>query len=187
MKTATSVTLSIVGIIAVIGLVLFGSYVHYYNVGAQQDALLKAKYNNMQNVLAQYSLKVTEAAQVPNMYSNDLMRVAKAAIQGRYGKNGSRATFQWIKEHNPNVDPAIFMKIQEIIQGGRDNFQVEQTQFLDIKREYQTELNSFWSGMWLAKAGYPKVPLSHYKLITSSYAQKAFKTGIDQGIKLPTQ
>lgn len=184
MKTGIIVLLSALGIVLVLAGIPAISYVSYYNEGAQEDALLKAQYDNMQNILAQYSLKVTEAAQVPQMYSTDLANVAKAAIAGRYGPNGSQATFQWIKEHNPNVDPQVFVKIQEIIEGGRDNFQTAQTQFIDMKRSYQTELNSFWSGLWLHAAGYPKVSLDSYKLISSDHAAETFQTGIDKGIKL---
>lgn len=185
MKLGVVILLSVLGIIAVLVAIPAVSYVSYYNEGARQDALLKAQYDQMQNVLAQYSLKVTEAAQVPQMYTNDLAKITKLAISGRYGPNGSQATWQWIKEHNPNIDPQMFIKIQEIIEGGRDNFQTSQTQFIDMKRAYQTELNSFWSGIWLRAAGYPKVPLDSYKLISSDHAAEAFKTGIDKGIKLP--
>lgn len=180
MKTLFVVLFIVLGL----GLVTGGSYISYYNLGAQNDALLKAKYDNMQNVLAQYSLKVTEAAQVPQMYTKDLAEVAKAAIGGRYGESGSKATFQWIQEHNPNVDPSVFVKIQQIIEGGRDNFQNEQTQFIDIKRSYKVQLTQFWSGLWLHLAGYPKISLDDYKLISSDHASETFKTGIDKGIKL---
>lgn len=179
------VLLIVLGLILVPVVVGVSSYISYYNLGASNDALLKAKYNNMENVLGQYSLKVTEAAQVPAIYAKDLADVAKAAIGGRYGAEGSKATFQWIQEHNPNVDPSIFIKIQQIIEGGRDNFQNEQTQFLDVKRSYEVQINQFWSGLWLRIAGYPKVALADYKLISSEHAQEAFKTGIDKGITLP--
>ena len=59
------VLFALLGIIVGVGLLLGGSYISAVNEGAKQDALLKAQYGNMENVLAQYSLKVTEAAQVP--------------------------------------------------------------------------------------------------------------------------
>lgn len=176
--------LAVVGIVVALILVFGGSYVSAVNSGARYDAQLKAQYDNMQNVLGQYSLKVTEAAQVPAMYRDALSKVARDAIEGRYGPNGSQATFQWIQEQNPNVDPSVFLKIQQIIDGGRDNFKVEQTAFLDMKRSYEADLNSFWSGFWLRLAGYPKVPLDKYKLISSEAARAAFETGVDQPIKL---
>ena len=167
-----------------IGGIFLSGYISATNNGAKEDAQLKAQYQNMENVLSGYSLKVTEAAQLPAMYTKGLEDVAKAAIQGRYGANGSQATMQWIKEQNPTVDPKLYLKIEQIIEGGRDNFQNEQTRFLDMKRSYETDLNSFPSGFFYRLAGFPKIPLDSYKLISSEHAEETFKTGTDKGIKL---
>ena len=175
----------VLGVLGLVGVSCFSSYVEYRNMGATAEVGIKTQYENMQNVLSGYSLKVAEAAQVPAMYKNGLIEVAKAAIQGRYGANGSQATMQWLKEQNPNLDPTLYLKIEQIIEGGRDNFQTEQTKFIDTKRSYETQLALFWSGFWLKTAGYPKIDLAQYKTITSEHANDAFKTGVDTGIKLP--
>ncbi len=175
----------VLGFFGLVGLVSVSSYITYANMGATSEIQIKAQYTNMENVLSGYSLKVVEAAQVPAMYKNGVVEVAKAAIQGRYGDKGSQATFQWIKEQNPTLDPALYTKIEQIIEGGRDNFQVEQTKFIDTERSYQTQLNLVWSGFWLHRAGYPKIDFDKYKIITSEHANEAFSTGVDKGIKLP--
>ena len=175
----------VLGFFALVGVTVVGTYVSYANQGATSEQQIKAKYENMQNVLSGYSLKVAEAAQVPSMYKNAVIDVAKAAISGRYGANGSQATFQFLKEQNPNLDPKLFVKIEEIIEGGRDNFQIEQTQFIDMKRSYQTQLALVWSGFWLRTAGYPKLDFSQYKTITSEHSNEAFATGVDKGLVLP--
>lgn len=178
------VGLTVLGIFAVLGLIAVTSLISANNSGVKQEAGLKNQYSNMEQVLGQYSLKVVEAAQVPTLQKEALKEVAIAALQGRYGENGSQATFQWIQEQNPNVDQSTYLKIQQIIEGGRDNFQNEQTKFLDMKRSYETDLGSFPSGIWLKLLGFPKKSLEDYKLISSEHAQETFATGVDKGITL---
>lgn len=175
--------------IVLIGLLMFGgtlfsSYVSANNYGVEQEAQLQAQYKDMENILAQYSLKVTEVAQVPDMYRDDVVKVTHEAISGRYGAGGSKAVFQMLKEDNPHLDVSVYKQIQQVMEAGRNEFQNSQTKFLDMKRQYQASLGYFWQGMWLRMAGFPKTPLDSYKLITSDHATEAFTTGVDKAIKL---
>ena len=138
----------------------------------------------MENILAQYSLKVMEAGQVPSMYKDDLKEVITAAMTSKYGADGSKATFQWLKDQNINIDAGMYKQIQQIIESGRNKFENAQTKFIDTKRAYETNLGYLWKGMWMRIAGYPKINLDDYKIISSGHAKKAFDTGIDEGIKL---
>ena len=88
-KTVLIVVGAVSAFIVAILLTLFGSYVSAVNYGAAAEAGIKAAYTNNQNVLAQYSQKVQEVAQVPAMYTEDFTKVTRAAIEGRYGANGS--------------------------------------------------------------------------------------------------
>ena len=177
--------IAVFGVIGVIAAVLIGSYVSNYNYGNEAENTIKAEYKNMENILAQYSLKVAEAAQVPGMKADDLKAVMKDAMTGRYGKDGSQATFQWIQENYPGqVTDELYSKISTIIEAGRNKFENAQTKFIDTKRAYETNLGYLWKGMWLRIAGYPKINLDDFKIISSDHAVESFKTGIDKGLKL---
>ena len=176
------ITLVLVCIVALIGLIGAMSYVSAYNYGNATEVGIKATYENNRNILAQYGQKVQEAAQVPDMYKDDLIKVTTAAIQGRYGPDGSKATMQWLKEQNPTLDAGLYKKIQQIIEAGRNDFQNSQTKLVDQKRSYETASGSFWQGMWLRMAGYPKINLSDYKIISTDRADDAFKAGKESGI-----
>lgn len=158
-------------------LILFGSYVSAVNYGAQAEAGIKAAYTNNQNVLAQYTQKVQEVAQVPGMYTEDFTKVTKAALEGRYGANGSKAVFQWLKEQNPQLDSKVYIKVQQVVESGRDEFQTAQTRLIDEKRVYETALNTFWRGLWLRIAGFPKINLDDYKVITTAQTEATFAAG----------
>lgn len=173
-------------IVAIFVTWLVSSYYGAYNYGAEAETVIETQYANMENILGQYSLKVKEAAQIPNMKTEDLKEVMEAAFAGRYGDGGSKATFQWIQEAYPGaVTDATYVQIQQVMEAGRNEFQNSQTKFLDTKRPYVAALKKdlFLSdGWWLAMGGYPKINLDDFVIISSEHAVDAFKTKVDKGI-----
>jgi hypothetical protein len=169
-------------IIAVAALVI--TYITTANFGNRMEQEIQAVYDNRTNVLSQYTLKVQEAAQIPEMYKADFKEVVAAALQGRYGSDGSQATVQWIKESNLHFDSAMYHRLQTLIESGRNEYQREETRLIDVVRVYKTNLGYVWTGYWLERAGYPKIDLTKYKPITSADAQHAVEAGVQGPIKL---
>lgn len=161
-----------------------GIYVNTYNYGNRAETRIKAEHKNLENILGQYSTKIEELVQVPEMYKDDVKEVVEAALKGRYGDGGSKAVFQFLKEVNPTVDVKVYANIQREIAGGREEFKNAQTKFLDIKRGYETQLGYLVTGAILRFQGYPKIDLSQYNITTSDYAVEAFKTGVSKPLKL---
>ena len=162
-------------------LLLAVSYISAYNAANQMEQTIKATYENNQNILSTYQQKVQEAAQVPGMMTDDIVKVTQAAITGRYGDNGSRAVFQAIAERNPQVSEKLYVKLQEIIEGGRDECKTNQTRLIDTKRAYETSLGSFGRGTFMHLAGYPRINLADYKVVKTDSAVNAFRTGRESG------
>lgn len=161
------------------------SYVSAFNYGNKIENELKAVQTDNRNILAQYGQKVLEVAQVPEMYKNDVMQVASAAIGGRYGPDGSRAMFQMLREQNPQLDPKMYQQIQQVIEAGRTNFENGQRRQIDVRRQYETSLGTFWTGMWMRIAGYPKLNLKDFDIVSTGRADRAFETKVEDGpIKL---
>jgi uncharacterized protein (UPF0333 family) len=177
---ATSAVVIIVALFVVFAF-LFMSYVSASNYGNSAEQGIKATYKNNQNIYATYTQKVMEVAQVPEMYRDDINKVTSAAISGRYGKDGSKAVFQAIKEQNPTLDATLYRKIQEVIIAGRDEFQNGQTRLLDQKRNYETNLGYFWKGKLLSMAGYPKIDLAEYDIVTTDKTQAVFNSKKESG------
>ena len=174
---------AVIGIHVMIGGVLIGSYVTNYNYGNRAEQEIIAQYDDMRNILGQYSLKVNEAAQVPDMYKDDLKEVMTSVMTARMGPDGRKAAFQWFKEHNVNIDAAMYTKIQQIIEAGRNKFENTQTKFIDTKRVYETNLGYLWKGTWLKIAGYPNIDLDKYSIISSEHANATFDSKVDTVIK----
>ena len=180
-STGAVIGLGLVGFILAIIIVAFTSYVGANNYGARIEAQLNAEYDNNQNILAQGQQKVMEAAQVPSMYKDDFKEIISADVQGRYGKDGSKATFQWLKEHDVALDSSMYKKIQQLIESYRDEFKNSQTKMIDVRRQYEAEQGLFWRGMWLRIAGFPKVDMTKFKPIVTDAVQEIYKNGKESG------
>lgn len=177
----------LIGVIVVallIGLALAGSYISAYNYGNRSEKSLSTKLEDNQQILGQYTIKVGEMAQVPKAMRNDLLKVIEATFTGRYGQDGSKATWQWIQEQNPNLDPALYNRLQQTMEAGRNEFTRAQTELLDQKRVYTTNLDSFWTGFWLRTVGYPKIKLEDIKVVKAANTEQVFADGVDPGVKL---
>lgn len=181
MKIGTITAIVVGGVILIASV---GSYISAANYGNATEARLRGKWEDNENIYGQGAQKVVEVAQVPAMYRDDVTAVTKAAIEGRYGENGSQAVFQMLREQNPQLDAKMYSKIQQVIESFRDEFKNSQTALIDIRRSYETNLGSVWTGFWLGVAGYPKVDLSKYNIVTTDKAAETFRTKRDTGIVL---
>lgn len=166
-------------LLSVIGLVLSS-----YNEAVSHEETITAFHKDSENVLAQMSLKVVETSGVAKAYRNDLVATIKESMQGRYGEEGSGATWQWIKEQNPTVDPSIRIKITQIIDGGRSDFENAQRIKLDACKIYKEQLRFAVGGTLKKLLGFPTIDMNVYcEIVSSGHAAEAFKTKIDNGIQ----
>lgn len=183
-------------VLAFLGVLMLGavfaafSYISAANYGNEAETHLVAKYEDNKNVLGQYTLKIGEMAQVPEIARDDLKEVLQATFEGRYGSEGvqrgagDQRMFQWLQEQNPNLNAELYNRLQQTMEAGRNEFKVSQTEFLDAKRAYETNLGYVWKGFWMKLAGYPKIDLDKFKIVVASDTQQKFETGVDEGVQL---
>lgn len=176
-STGVIIALLIAGVFVVLAFVVAMVFMRANNTANAFEQKVKYEHTNNKNVLSGYNQKILEAAQVPEMARDDIMKVAQAAIQGRYGAEGSKAVFQAITEQNPNIDSQLYVKLQQIIEAGRDEFKTSQTRLLDVKRSYETALGSMPQGFIMGLMGFPKVPLDTYNIVTTDRTERAFEKG----------
>jgi hypothetical protein len=184
MSKGLIVALSILAVVLLGVGVVATSYIGAYNAGNRYENLLEGFNRNNENILAQYGQKIAEAAQVPKMQSQDLKDLFSGANAARYGADGSKAAMQWLKEQNPNLDQSTYVQLQRMIEAGRNEFTVSQTKLVDVRRQYETELGSFYRGFWLGVAGYPKKDLSKFDIVSTDRASEAFRTKKEAPLQL---
>lgn len=180
----------LVSVLSILGLIVAGVvtlavlWVQAANYGNRTEVEIKKIWENNQNVLGQYTLKVQEVASVPAMYKDDLKEVMIGVMQARMGADGSKALFQFFKEQNIPFDSSMYTKIQQVVEAGRNEFQVAQTRLVDVKASYQERLGAIPQGWFLSLAGYPKIDLEKYKPVVASDTRQVFESGVQQPIKL---
>lgn len=174
----------VVVLLLLVGGSLFGMYVSAHNYAVTAENGIKAAYTDNQNVLSSYTVKIQEMAQVPAMYKDDLKEVYTAAIQGRYGEDGSKAMFQWLQEKNPELNSTLYSSLQQTMEAGRNEFKVHQTVLIDKKREYETQQGLFMRGFFIKLAGFPKINLDEYKVVLDSKTNASFESGKVEPLKL---
>ncbi|HBY65964.1 MAG TPA: hypothetical protein DEG42_06285, partial [Acholeplasmataceae bacterium] len=104
MKKGTIIALCIVGALTCVGVLMAGKLIGAYNTATGTEKRLFAQNEQKLNNLSQYSNKIVEMAQIPEMYKADYGDVLKGAISGTYGPNGSEQAMLWLKERNIDFD-----------------------------------------------------------------------------------
>jgi hypothetical protein len=175
------VKVSTIVILAIVGVLGFGAVgAGCAALGFRSDCIsaeagIKAQYKQNQNNYDNMWKKFLEASQVNKAYADDLKELYKDAMTGRYGANGSQATFQFIKEHNPTLDPQTYVKLQALIEAGRNGFEAEQKQLLDRKMQYEQFLGSTSALVFNNFFNFPRIDLDKYDIVTSSKTEKVFE------------
>lgn len=176
--------LAVLALIAVFVISLVGWFIGTRNEFVALEQGITAQYDQNRNNYDNFVKGVIETAQVPAKYAEDAKKVALAAIQGRYGQDGSKAMFQWLQEQNPQLDASIYKKVQQVIEAGRLSFETNQKTLIDKKRVYETKLQQFPDNIVANVSGFPRIDLKKFDIVTSDRTEKAFETKRDEAIKL---
>ncbi|AAQ17956.1 hypothetical protein Aeh1ORF287c [Aeromonas phage Aeh1] len=184
-KTVIAVVVLLLGLIVVPVMGFVGMYVSTSNTNTQFESNIEKFHKASQNTLSNYTLKIRDMAQIPEMYTADLKKVIDATFQGRYGKDGSKAVTQFMTENNLQFDSSMYKSLQVAMEAGRNEFKLSQDKKLDVCAGYENQRNFVMSGFFSRMAGFPKKDVdSLCKIVLDKETNKAFETGEAETIKL---
>lgn len=126
--------------------------------------------------------KIAQAAQVTKAQREALLEVLREHAKARGGGGEDRSIIRWLHESVPDVDPATFTNLQNIITSSRDRFAMRQRELLDLKRHHDVLLGAFPSGVILSWFGRDPLEVT---VITSGRTDEVFGSGKDDDIALP--
>lgn len=184
MSKRLTIVLGFVFLVFIGAIGLVGSVIGINNDLVAQEEGLKAQYKQNQNNYDNYIKKLLESAQVTENYASDLKSLYKDAMAGRYGADGSKAVFQFLKEQNPNLDPSMYSKLQQMIEAGRNSFEAEQKSLLDKKRVYETGLRTFPNNLVAKFLGFPSKEIAEIDIVTSASTEETFRTKKSEPVNL---
>jgi hypothetical protein len=144
---------------------------------------IEGQYKTVQGYYDNMWKTFVEQGQVSTAYTSQMKDVFVSMAKAKYGENGTQAGILLIQEQNPNIDSAVFTKMQTAIEAGRAGFKTEQEHLNDMVREYKNYIEVFPSNIYARILGFPKINLDEYIPMTSAKTDKSFETKQDE----PTQ
>lgn len=178
-------TLSLMALTIVFGVIVMGfgiGAIGFSNDANGYEVDIPAQYKQMQNIYDNGYKQVLETADVANNYTDKFKDIWQGMLTDRYGKNGSQAVFQFIKEANPNIDTKLFERVQEQVETFHSNFSASQTEIIAKKQAYgrflATNTDSRLYNVFFhyphIKCGVPDGSADDYQIVTSGKTQTDF-------------
>lgn len=178
MKAFGIAVLVVLALIVGIGGAVFLGYQSMHDQAVTTENQIKKLNTDSEVALSTMTIKIQDAVGLNKTYTDSLKEVVRAAVEGRYGKDGSKATMQWIQEQNPTVDSKMFMKVHDIIDGGNTEFQISQNRKTELCTSYETTRDTLVKGFFLRLAGFPKKDVETLcRVVLDDSTDKAFKSG----------
>lgn len=170
-----TIFLASLGVVGVLLLFFVTALFSFRTKAVNLEETIKAQYTQNQNSYDNLWKKFKEISQVTDRYASDLKELYANAMTGRYGEDGSRAMFQWLHEQNPTLSSETYVKLQSVVEAGRNSFESDQKQLIAKKEQYAKLLRSNSALVLNVILGFPKINLDEYSIVTSGQTENVFK------------
>jgi hypothetical protein len=176
------ITLTILGVFGFFGASFVLGYFSFTSTANQYENGIEAQYSENQNTYDNGWKKVVEAAQITELQAAQLKGLYVDVLKGLKDSN---AMLLALGQFNPNMDQGTHKKVQQLIEAFRNDFRERQSELIARKNEYKNYLTVNWSGRFFNMiAGYPKIDLKKFDIVTSNRTEDAFKTKRDEPLNL---
>ncbi|RLI46822.1 hypothetical protein DRO61_08740, partial [Candidatus Bathyarchaeota archaeon] len=122
---------------------------------------------------------IKQVAGVTDKYATDFKEIYTGLMDGRYEADGtSNPMFKFVKEHNPQLDAAVYRDLSNTIVAKRESFTRNQQKLIDIKREHDNLRLKFPARIFV------DVDELDITVVTSTKTKEIFATGEENDIDL---
>lgn len=177
------VSLSIIGIIAILVMTLVGSFISFSNTEVDLRNRFKQKmdertafYDKMWKILSQKS-------QIALKNDSSFARNVDAIMAGR--KDAGDLFMKWVQESNPNANydqvSVLYQDLSRAVEGQREGFFMEEKMIQNIVMEHSNHIQKFPGSLWNSFLGRKAL---EYKPITSDRTDDVIRTGKDNDVKM---
>jgi hypothetical protein len=174
--TALAVALGFIAIIGAAVAFFVINWISAANYAGPMEEQIIAAYDQNRNVLSSYYTSIQTQVQVPEMARDDLIKVIEASTKGTFGPDGSKQVFLAVQKVIPEVPQDLYKQIQRIDEAKRNEFQLSQTVLIEKRRSYKSEMSLVVRGFFIKLAGFPKIDLNKYDIVTDAKTERAFET-----------
>ena len=171
-------------IVAIVAGIIFLGFIWYgiqtRNSFVSQENGISAAYDANKAVLDKVDQTIKGSNLSAKEYSDATIKLVNTAMTGRYGPDGSKAAMQWIQENQPNIDPAVFKTLQQVIQANYAEWSATQITLRDRVRVYENATQFFGGSIVASIFGFPRrgFDMELYKrMIVTNETSQAFQTG----------
>lgn len=173
-----SISMGVIALISlvVLGIVLISSYVSSHDSAVKYESNLDRNLSNAKLVMSSCTTGIRNISKVPDQYINDLEKVIQAEMNGRYGGKETDRVALFIQERGINVDSSMRKNIQREISACETSIKQAQQSLVDVKQDYETARNKFWSGTFMKMAGFPRKDLNQYFIVVDSSTNRQYET-----------
>jgi hypothetical protein len=154
-------------------IMIFIMNISYQNSYERIDQDIEAQYKKVETDYEKMSRIILQQAGIVNKYSSDFKNIYKEMMQSRYGKDGSKAMMQWIKEQNPQLDSSLYAKLMVTVESQRTVFSRKQEKIAAMVSESNKMLKTAPS-RWFVNG-----EIKEAKIVSSSATKVIMDTGID--------
>ena len=134
-----------------------------------EEQVIEATYDNMWK-------SIKQIAQVADNYKESFKEVYNNILDKRYDKDNGML-LNWLKESNPQFDPAVYEQLAVVIEVEREKFLNAQTKILDVVREQNNLLDQIPSKWFLSDCERLK-----YEVVSSNTTKKVMETRMEENI-----
>ena len=168
----------LLGVVVLSFAVIYGiGYFSYTNQATILKNTIEAKMTDNQNQYDNMWKQISQISQVAEKDRQTLKDIIVGNSDARTNKTADAAMMNWIKEAVPNVDSKTFTNLQNIISSQRTSWTRNQTELIDLNREYNN-LRTLMPSKWFL-GGYPEIKIT---IVTSKKTKTTFVTGEDNDV-----